>query len=65
MPPETVPVAAESPSTSGATREGQLYIGDAKALAMTYGDFEERTALVADDELTEALDQPVFQIRID
>ena len=28
-------------------------------------DFEEWTALVADDELTEALEQPVFQVRID
>ena len=35
VPPETVPETAESPSASGPTREGQLYIGDAKVPVMT------------------------------
>jgi hypothetical protein len=45
--------------------EGVADGGGIKVRCFCCADFEERTALVADDELTEALDQPDFQIRID
>lgn len=35
VPPAAEPVAAAAPATSGPTKEGQLFIGDAKAPVMT------------------------------